>query len=492
MSRIAIVDTTLRDGQQSLWAYRMRAEAMLPTTRDLDEAGYEGIEFVMPSAQFPRAVRDLDENPWDWVNLGAPAFTRTQLRMHGGVTKRFRSVPDCVQVLYLQRMVSLGITVTRTSDPWNDFEEFRWSKETLAAHGMRTVVNLIYSVSPRHTLDYYAQKTRDAVALDPYRICVKDVGGLLTPETARPFIATVVANAGGVPLEFHGHCNNGFGPYAALIAADEGISTIHTAIPPLADASSLPSVFDVVPNLRARGHDVQVDLERLERVRSHFHVVADREDLPVGRPQPFREDLYTHQIPGGMISNLRFQLSQIGAEHRLEETLQEASRVRQELGYPIMVTPLSQFVGSQAAINVLSPERYANVTDEVIEYALGLWGREAPTVMDQDIRDRILDRPRARELASAAEHDDSPSLDEVRHRHGPGVTDDELITFYYVGRPATRPPSAPGDLPTTYDEYLSAHMPLVELVRRLGSAPGSRRLRVVTAEGELTMTTGTT
>jgi oxaloacetate decarboxylase (Na+ extruding) subunit alpha len=488
MSRIQIVDTTLRDGQQSLWAYRMRAEAMLPAAHDLDGAGFDAIEFVMPSAQFPRAVRDLDENPWDWVHLGAPLFRSTQLRMHGGVVKRFRSVPDCVQALYLDRMVALGIDVTRTSDPWNDFEAFRWSKDTLAEHGMRTVVNIIYSVSPRHTLEYYAQKTRDAVSLDPYRICFKDVGGLLTPETARPFISTVVANAGDVPLEFHGHCNNGFGPYASLIAADEGIGIIHTAVPPLADASSLPSVFDVVPNLRARGHVVDVDLERLARVRAHFSRVAGREDLPVGEPQSFKEELYTHQVPGGMISNLRFQLSQIGEEHRLQETLDEASRVRRELGYPIMVTPLAQFVGSQAAINVLSPERYSNVTDEVIQYALGQWGREAPTVMDQDVRHTILSRPRARELAAAAESYESPSLDEVRRRHG-GATDEELITFYYVGRPATRPPSEPGALPSTYEEYLSAHLPLGELVRRIGRSPRPRRVHLSTSSGQLTVTT---
>jgi oxaloacetate decarboxylase alpha subunit len=191
-----------------------------------------------------------------------------------------------------------------------------------------------------------------------------------------------------------------------------------------------------------------------------------------------------------MISNLRFQLSQIGAEHRLQETLEEASRVREELGYPIMVTPLSQFVGSQAAVNVLSKDRYENVTDEVIEYALGLWGREAPHVMDPDVRDRILARPRARELAQAAEQADEPTLSQVRRQHGSGVTDEELITFYYVGRPATREPSAPGDLPSTYEEYLSAHLPLVELVRRIGRSPGPRRVHVASDEGELFVTTG--
>lgn len=487
MSQIHIIDTTLRDGQQSLWAYRMRAEAMLPAAGDIDEAGFDAVEFVLPSAQFPRAVRDLGENPWDWINLGAPLFQRTQLRMHGGVTKRFRSVPDCVQALYLERMVSLGITVTRTSDPWNDFEEFRWSQDTLASHGMRTVVNMIYSVSPRHNLEYYARKTRDAVALKPYRICFKDVGGLLTPETAQPFIATVMQNAGDTPVEFHAHCNNGFGPYAALIAADEGIQYIHTAIPPLADASSLPSVFDVVPNLRARGHDVDVDLERLERASAHLTRVARLEKLPEGRPLSFSEELYTHQIPGGMISNLRFQLAQIGAEGRLEETLDEASRVRAELGYPIMVTPLAQFVGSQAAINVLSPTRYGNVTDEIIQYAMGLWGREAPQVMDQDIRDRILSRPRAHELKAAAQDYESPSLAELRKRHGAQVTDEELITFYYVGQASPKATSPKGSIATTYDGYAAAHQSLAELVRGFGRTPRVSRVRVSTPQWNLSL-----
>ena len=488
MSRIKIIDTTLRDGQQSLWAYRMRAEAMLPAARDIDGAGFDAVEFVMASAQFPRAVRDLDENPWDWINLGAPLFATTQLRMHGGVTKRFRSVPDCVQALYLERMVTLGITVTRTSDPWNDYEEFRWSQDTLAGYGMRTVVNVIYSVSPRHTLEYYARKTREAAALHPYRICFKDVGGLLTPETARPFISTVVANAGDTPIEFHGHCNTGFSPYAALIAADEGIQFIHTAIPPLADASSLPSVFDVVPNLRARGHEVDVDLERLRRASAHLTKVAHLEDLPVGRPLPFSEELYTHQVPGGMISNLRFQLAQIGAEDRLEETLDEASRVRAELGYPIMVTPLSQFVGSQAAINVLSPTRYGNVTDEVIQYAMGLWGREAPEVMDQDIRDRILARPRAQELKAAAQDYESPSLAELRRRHGADVSDEDLITFYYVGQASSKPASPEGSVATTYAGYASAHPSLADLVHSFSGASRVRRMQVATPESKLTLT----
>ncbi|HSE46030.1 MAG TPA: hypothetical protein VLA89_11960, partial [Gemmatimonadales bacterium] len=365
--------------------------------------------------------------------------------------------------------------------------EFRWSQEALAGYGFQTVVNVIYSVSPRHTLDYYARKTREAVAINPYRICFKDVGGLLTPETARPFISTVMQNAGDVPVEFHAHCNNGFGPYAALIAAEEGVQYLHTAIPPLANASSLPSVFDVVTNLHARGHAVDLDLEALERVRRHFHQVAQIDDLPVGSALTYDEELYTHQVPGGMISNLRFQLSQIGAEDKLPQVLEEASLVRKELGYPIMVTPLSQFVGSQAAINVLSASRYDNVTDEVIQYALGLWGREAPEVMDQDVRDRILARPRARELAAASTEQDNPSLAELRRRHG-GITDDELVTLYYVGQLGTQAPRSIEDLPTSYDDYLSSRQSLTDVVRVLASLPRISRVAVTTPRGSFTVT----
>ena len=178
----------------------------------------------------------------------------------------------------------------------------------------------------------------------------------------------------------------------------EGVRIVHTAIPPLANGSSQPSVFNVAGNLRALGYNPLVNLDALPAVREHFSWIAKREGLPVGEPREYDQAWYGHQVPGGMISNLRHQLKLMGKEDKLQEVLEETAQVRAELGYPIMVTPFAQFVGSQAAINVILGERYKEVTDQVIQYALGLWGKEGSDHMDAAVKAKILDRPRAREI----------------------------------------------------------------------------------------------
>lgn len=491
MNTIRIVDTTLRDGQQSLWAVRMRTGAMLPAMPDLDAAGFEAMEFCCPYISFPRAIKDLHEYPWDWMRLGTQRAEKTPLRLHGAAGSYYAPVPTSVQQLFLQKLTALGITMTRTSDPWNDFAALAPKVESLAAAGIKTVVNLIYSVSPRHTVDYYTSKTKQAVAMRPYRICFKDVGGLLTPESAAEVLPAIVANAGDTTLEFHAHCTNGFAPYVALMAAEAGFHVLHTAVPPLSDGSSQPSVFDVVPNLRARGFDVPVDLEPLRRVSEHFHRVADLEGLPVGTPNSYDEHLYEHQIPGGMISNLRHQMRQIGVEHKLAEALNEATLVRKELGYPIMVTPLAQFVGSQAVLNVVSGGRYETVTDEVIKYAYGRFGQEAVHEMDPDVRAKILDRPRARELAEQLDAGpDEPTLDEVRQRFGGDISDEELLVRVIgaVGDRSTDLGRHRTEADLTYDDYLrEQEHPLIGLLRRAAAGP-VRTLTYADSTGRVSMT----
>jgi oxaloacetate decarboxylase alpha subunit len=393
---IRFVDTTLRDGSQSLWALNMRTGMWLPVAEQMDQAGFASMEFFV-AVMFKKMVREHREDPWEWLRLGTGRFTRTRLRYHGGLKGGFEKIPSCILRLTIERVVSHGITLTRTSNSWNDFVVFKQEVEGLRALGMETVVNLIYTVSPRHTDEYYARKTREAAAIRPYGICFKDVGGLLTPERTRTLIPVILENAGDVPLEFHAHCNSGLAPLCYLEAIKLGIRTLHTAIPPLANGSSQPSLFNVARNARALGFTPLVDEKVLKPVEEHFTRVANREGLPLGRPAEYDHSQYLHQVPGGMISNLRHQLRLVGMEDKLEATLEECARVRAEFGYPIMVTPLSQFVGSQAAINVIVGERYKEVTDQVIQYALGLWGREGGELMDPDVKDRILSRSRARE-----------------------------------------------------------------------------------------------
>ena len=457
MSEIFFVDTTLRDGQQSLWALGMKTGAMLPIAAQMDRIGFESMEFFV-SVMIKKYVREHKENPWVWLREGSKRFRDTPLRNHGGLhgSGAFEKLPQAAMKLLAERVVSYGITLTRTSNSWNDFAELRDEVRELSAIGMRTIVNLIYSVSPRHTDDYYAQKSREAAAIKPYRICFKDVVGLLTPERARALIPLILENAAGVPVEYHAHCNNGLAPLCYLEAVRLGIKTLHTAIPPLANGSSQPSVLNIARNLRALGYTPVVDETAVAPVEDHFTRVAKRDGLTIGRPFAYDESQYQHQVPGGVISNLRHQLKMVGKEDRLSETLEEAARVRADFGYPIMVTPLSQFVVSQAAINVIVGEPYKEVTDQVIQYALGHWGKDAPALMDGAVRAKILNRGRAADWEKW--QPPNLSLSDVRRKFGgAALSDEELLLRVYAGPDAVSALTTAG----APRPYLSGRQPLI-------------------------------
>lgn len=463
MSEIHFVDTTLRDGQQSLWALGMRTGSMLSVAGQMDRIGFESLEFFV-SIMIKKYVRELKENPWVWLREGTKRFRRTRLRNHGGMhgSGAFEKLPLSVMKLLVERVVSYGVTLTRTSNSWNDFQSFKPELHELRAVGMETIVNLIYTVSPRHTDAYYAEKAREAACIRPYRICFKDVGGLLTPERARTLLPAILRNAGDTPVEYHAHCNNGLAPLCYLEAVRLGITTLHTAIPPLANGSSQPSILNVVKNLRALGHTPIINEREVKPVEEHFTAVAKRDGFPIGKPFAYDESQYLHQVPGGVISNLRHQLRLLGKEDRMQATLEEAARVRADFGYPIMVTPLSQFVVSQAAINVIVGERYKEVTDQVIQYALGLWGKDAPGLIDPDVKDKILSRGRAKEWRAWKPAE--LSLREVRNKFGgAAVSDEELLLRVYAGEEAVKALTAP-DAPR---EQLSAWQPLIRLIQEL-------------------------
>jgi oxaloacetate decarboxylase alpha subunit len=472
MNEIHIVDTTLRDGQLSLWALGMKTGAMLAIAEQMDRCGFESMEFF-GFAGYIKMVREHKENPWSWMALGAKKFHRTRLRYHGGLASGFEKIPRSVRLLMIERVIAHGITLTRSSDPWNDYDAAAVEIAALKKLGMDVIVNVIYSVSPRHSDAYYAERARQAAAIKPYRICFKDVAGLLTPERTRTLIPLIQKNVGDVPLEFHAHCNNGMAPFNYLEAIKLGVKTLHTAIPPLANGSAQPSIFNVAGNARALGFKPLVDLEAVKPVEKHFTYIAKREGYPIGAQREYDHAQYLHQVPGGMISNLRHQLRTMRLEARLEETLEEAGRVRADFGYPIMVTPLAQFVGSQAAINIFTGERYKEVTDQSIQYALGHWGKEAPLVMNVNVKDKILNRPRAKDWERWTPPD--LSLREVRQKFGGvGVSDEELVLRVIAGEAAVKAMLAAG-APT---EYLNARQPLVRLIGELARRTECNRVYV--------------
>jgi len=472
MTEIRFVDTTLRDGHLSLWASGMTTGMMLPVADRMDQAGFEAIEIISGS-NFKKSVREQREDPFERIKLVAQRITDTPLRVIAGRINTFGFDPESMYRLFLERVAANGVRQARISEPWNDFAGWKHRVRIAGEVGLKPVVNLIYSVSPRHTDEYYAERTRQAASLPVYRLCLKDPGGLLTPERTRALVPVVLENSNGIHVEFHTHCTTGLGPLCCLDAIEGGIATINAAVPPLANGSSNPSLFNVAANARALGYTPIVDEAVLRPVSEHFKAVAEREGLPIGAPVEYDCSQYQHQIPGGMISNLRHQLRLVGLEDRLPETLVETARVRAELCYPIMVTPLSQFVGSQAAINIIVGERYKEVTDQIINYALGRYGAEGAAGMDPDVKDKILDRPRARELARNEIPD--PTLQEMRRKYGgKGVSDEDLILRWIVGQDdvdAMRRAGPPR-------EYLTATQPLVTLIDGLTRRREYRRIHV--------------
>jgi oxaloacetate decarboxylase (Na+ extruding) subunit alpha len=461
MNEIRFVDTTLRDGQMSLWATNMTTAMMLPVVEAMDRAGFEAME-LLAAAFFKKLVRELRDDPWERIDLVRQRARNTPLRaIRGRYMSAFHITPQSMEDLFVERLAAHGIRQVRISDCSNTVAVWRQQVESARKVGLETIVNLIFSESPKHTDDYYARKTREAAALKPERICLKDPGGLLTPARTLGLVPLVLQNADGITVELHTHCNTGLGALCCLEAIKLGITSVNTAIPPLADGSSNPSLFNVARNARILGFKPMVDDESLKPVETHFSSIARRQGLPLGVPAPYDAYHYVHQVPGGMISNLRHQLAKVGLEAKLDEVLEETARVRADFGYPIMVTPYSQFVGSQAAMNVMLGERYKVVSDEVIQYALGLWGEEESAAMDPNLRDRLLGMPRAKELSHW--QPPQPSLGEIRGKFAAGISDDELLLCYLAGADEA---AAMRAAPRSVKEVSAAH-PVAHLIGEL-------------------------
>jgi oxaloacetate decarboxylase (Na+ extruding) subunit alpha len=433
MDQVTFVDTTFRDGHASLWAEGMTTGMMLPVATQMDAAGFKSME-VIATSHFKKCVRELREDPWERIRLLSRRITKTPLvMMMGHNVTAFDLTPFSLLKLFMERIAAAGITQIELMDAANDMtflrvpECIRFAREA----GLGVSMALIYSYSPKHSDAYFASRTRDAAKLKPDAIYLKDSGGLLTPERARTVIPAMLANTEGIPFELHSHCTTGLAPLCYLEAVKAGCRTLHTAIPPLANGSSQPSIFNVTKNLRMLGYGPVVDDEGLFHVTNHLTYIAKREGLPIGAPLEYDEYQYIHQVPGGVISNLKHQLAQMHMDDQLNTVLEEIVQVKEDLGYPIMVTPFSQFVASQAAINIMTNERYKQVTDEIIMYSLGHWGHEASSEVQPNIKDRILSIPRAKELAHW--EPPQPSIEEIRRNlGGPSVSDDDLILRYIV------------------------------------------------------------
>ncbi len=310
------------------------------------------------------------------------------------------------------------------ADPSNDPDRLKRLATMARREGIEEVViGLTYSISPVHTHEYYAERAAIlADCADMDRLYLKDPGGLLTPDAVRELAPHFAGAAGDRTIELHSHCTIGLAPLVYLEGVRAGFQVVHTASGALSRGTSQPEVFSTVRNLEAIGYETDLDLDAQTAVSEHFDQIARVKGLPPGAPREFDAVYYTHQLPGGMVTTTRRMLEELRRPELFDAVLEEVTRVRAEMGYPILVTPVSQFVASQAARNVIDGKRWVNVSDETIRYFLGHYGDPAAPV-DPEIADRVLGLPQTDKL-----RDLQPiTLDGARERFGRRISEEELL-----------------------------------------------------------------
>ncbi len=461
MREIPIVDTTLRDAHQCLWATRMTTAHMLPVAEQMDNIGFQRIDLA-GTIQFDVCIRYLKENPWERMRMMRQRVTKTPLssftRSKNLVS--FDTVPDDVVALWVERLVANGFREIGSFDGLNDVDNMLVTLDVARKLGVKTFGALSYCLSPVHTDELYVKTAKDLVKRGTVdAIWLKDAGGLLTIDRIRTLVPAVKKVIGDIPLELHSHCITGLAPIVYLEGIKAGADRIHASIAPLANGNAQPSVQSMVSNLRSMGFRASVNDDYIAEVSEHFRRVAEAEGKPMGTPQEYDAFHYEHQIPGGMMSNFRQQLAQAGLSHLFQKLLEEVARVRTELGYPIMITPFAQLVGTQAVLNVVQGERYKIVPDEIKKYALGYYGKLLAPV-HPDVLDRIVANGSPK--IALKPQPLPPAVEKLRKEYPSASDDERVLRFMFAGNQVDEMLAA-GPMKTD----CNLEKPLVTLVREL-------------------------
>jgi len=478
MSRqIDFIDVTLRDGHQCLWSTRMTTAMMMPILSRIDRSGYSYIN-ILGGAVFDVCVRFLQENPWQRIKLLSERLeTPTDGLTRGQSLYTFELFPDDIVTLNAHRLAANGIKMLTIYDALNDNRNLESSARAGREAGLKINAWMVYTLSPAHTDAYYQARTKELLTLGADHIGVKDATGLLTPDRARTLFPAVKQAAGATPIQLHSHCQSGLSTEVYAEAMKAGFQYFQTASRPLANGASLPATEDIAAAADALGLQTTLAKDELAEIAGYFTWLARREGKPIGKVAKYDPALYEHQIPGGMISNLKSQLAAMQMEHRLPEIMEEAARVRADLGYPIVVSPFAQYIVTQAVLNVVQGERYKTIPNEVRKYATGYYGRIAAPLAPEFLERANL---KATELVTGRPSDNiDPWLPRLRKELGPRVDDDNILLHAFYNLELLAP------LKRTLPNYREKTSPLIELVSYLESRRDIERGRVRFAGTEI-------
>jgi pyruvate carboxylase subunit B len=442
---VKITDTTLRDAHQSLIATRLRTEDMVPLARAIDDAGFFSVE-AWGGATFDSCIRFLNDDPWERLSaLGAELkHTPIQMLLRGQNLVGYRHYPDDVVVKFVETAHTYGVSIFRVFDALNDVRNMKYAMSVVKDIGAHLQGAICYTTSPVHTNEKFIQMARELYALECDSICIKDMAGLIMPEAARNLISGIKDEM-DILVDLHSHSTSGISPMSYQAAIEAGVDILDTAMSPFALGTSQPPTESIIASLAGTPRDTGIDIVKLHTIRD---VCLEMRKKYAGLIDPISEqvdsDVLVYQLPGGMISNLVSQLKEQDALNKREEVLKEIPRVRADLGYPPLVTPTSQIVGTQAVLNVLmGGERYKNVTKEVKDYVRGMYGRP-PAPISSEIQHLIIgdEKPFEGRPADLLE----PIYDQMAEQaRAAGLVKKEADILTYILYPAIAPSFLKGE-----------------------------------------------
>ena len=390
MAKVRFTETALRDAHQSLLATRMRTEDMIPIAEEMDKVGYFSVE-AWGGATFDTCIRYINDDPWERLRELKASFNKTPIQMllRGQNLVGYKHYPDDIVTKFVEKSYENGVDVFRIFDALNDIRNMEKAIKVAKDQGAHVQGTISYTISPVHSLDNFVELAKELEALDCDSVAIKDMAGLITP-TAAFDLVTKLKEETDLIVDLHCHCTSGMTPISYYAACQAGVDVLDTAISPLAWGTSQPPTESMVAALQGTEFDTGLDLKLLTSIKKYFDKLKTKyAGLIDSISESVDTDVLLYQIPGGMLSNLISQLKEQNAMDRYTDVLEEMPRVRKDMGYPPLVTPTSQIVGTQAVMNVLGGERYKNVSNEVKEYMKGMYGK-SPAPVDPEIFEKVI------------------------------------------------------------------------------------------------------